>query len=62
MFAVLVRENGKLLGRLTPEWGTTNRNIYAAMLTKEQAEKAAADINSGEGNLIEGLSAKVIKF
>ena len=62
MFAVLVRENGKLLGRLTPEGGTTNRNIFAAMLTKEQANTISADINSGNGNLVDGLSAKVIKF
>lgn len=62
MFTVIVRENGKLLGRLTPEGSTTNRNIFAAMLTKEQADTIAADINSGNGNLVSGLTATVRKF
>lgn len=61
-YSVLVRENGKLLGRITPDGTTTNRKIFASIFTKEQAENLAADINSGENNLVEGLSAKAIKF
>lgn len=56
-YAVLVRENGKLLGRLTPEGGATNRNIFAAILSKARAEEVAKDINA-EGQ----FEAKAIKF
>lgn len=64
-FAVLVRANGKLLGRLTPEGGVTNRVIYAAMLDKEQAEQVAEEINNGvnlDDEAPSNLTAKVIKF
>ena len=45
-FTVIVRENGTLLGRLTPEGYTTNRRIYAAVLSKARAEQIASEINS----------------
>lgn len=45
-FTVIVRENGKLLGRLTPEGYTTNRRIYAAVLSKARAEQITSEINS----------------
>lgn len=64
-FAVLVRSNGKLLGRLTPEGGVTNRVIYAAMLDKNQAEQVAEEINSGvnlDDEAPSNLTAKIIKF
>ena len=56
-YAVLIRENGKLLGRLTPEGTATNRNIFAAMLTKEQADEIVEEINSAGT-----FTAKTIKF
>lgn len=59
-YAVLVRENGKLLGRLTPEGTTTSRNIYASVLSKARAEVIAADIN--DSPMFDGLTAKVIPF
>ena len=45
-FTVIVREKGKLLGRLTPEGGTTNRRIYAAVLSEARAKQIASEINS----------------
>ena len=45
-FTVIARENGKLLGRLTPDGYTTNRRIYAAVLSKARAEQIASEINS----------------
>lgn len=64
-YAVLVRADGKLLGRLTPEGGTTNRVLYAAMFTEEQAKSIAEEINTGvnlDDEAPSNLSAKVIKF
>lgn len=61
-YAVLVRHHGKLLGRLAPGGTTTNRNIYACVLSAAKADEIAADINSGNNNLIDGLTAKVIPF
>lgn len=64
-YAVHVYENGKHIGRLTPDGGVTNRVMYAGMFPIEVAQKIAADINGGE-NLAEdagtGLSAKVRQF
>lgn len=57
-YAVLVREkDGKLLGRLTPDGTAVNRRIFAAMFTKEQADRVSEEINE-EGS----YQAKVIKF
>ena len=56
-FAVSVRENSKLLGRLTPQGGTTTRNIYAVILSNARATQIAKEINeAGE------FQAKVIPF
>lgn len=56
--SVLVREDGKLLGRLTPN-GTANQlKIYAAVLSHERASWIAGQINSADDN----LTAKVIPF
>lgn len=65
VYAVLVRSGNTLLGRLTPEGGTTNRNIYACMFRKETAEEVAQEINNGVGltdDAPDKLSAKVVKF
>lgn len=44
-YSVLVRENGKLLGRLTP-LGTANRlKIHAAVLSNAKATRIAGEIN-----------------
>ena len=43
---VIVREKGALLGRLTPEGYTTNRRIYAAVLSKARAEQITSEINA----------------
>lgn len=57
-YAVLIREkDGKLLGRLTPDGTAVKRNIYAAMFTKEQADRISKEINEDGVYL-----AKVIKF
>lgn len=56
-FAISVRENGKLLGRLTPDGGATKRNMFACIFSKARAEKIAQEIND-EG----AFSAKVIPF
>lgn len=56
-FAVVVRENGKLLGRLSPDGTTTTRNIFAAVLSKATAESVAAEISE-----LPGLTAKVAAF
>lgn len=61
-YAVLVRENGKLLGRLTPEGGATSRNIFAMILSKARATEIAGEINAGTNTEIDGLTAKVIPF
>jgi hypothetical protein len=64
-FAVLVRANGKLLGRLTPDGHVTNRVMQAAMLSKKAAEQIAGEINSGinlDDDAPSQLTAKVIKF
>lgn len=58
-YAIVCRDakTNQLLGRLTPEGHTTNRNIYAMMLPKQRAEEIAEEINQ-DGEFI----AKVIKF
>ena len=56
-YSVLIRENGKILGRLTPN-GHANRNrIHAAILSEERANKISAEINE-RGD----FTAKVIPF
>lgn len=59
-YAVLLREKGKLLGRLTPNGGAARNTIYAAILSKARAEEVADEINAKP--MIEGLTAKVIPF
>lgn len=57
-YAVLCRDlDGKLQGRLTPDGYGTNRNIQAAMFTKEKAEEIAKEINDAGD-----FTAKAIKF
>lgn len=56
-FAVLARENGKLLGRLTPDGRATKRNVHAAVLSKARAEELAGEINSAGS-----FTATVIEF
>lgn len=60
-FAVLVRRDGKLLGRLARNGTTTNRNLFAVIYSKAKASEIAGQINGGHG-LVSGLSAKVIPF
>lgn len=56
-YAVVVRENGKLLGRLCPDGTATNRKLYAAILSRSRAEQVAEEINqAGE------FSAHAIPF
>lgn len=56
-YSVLVREGGKLLGRLTPKGTATNRKIYAAVMSYGRATQIAHEIN--EGGV---FTAKVIPF
>lgn len=60
-WSVLVRENGKLLGRMTSDGGTTRNVMYAAPMSLERADKITADINAGNA-LVPGLTAKAIRF
>lgn len=64
-YAIHIYENGKHIGRLSPDGSVTNRVMYAGMFPLEAAEQIAADINGGE-NLTEdagtGLQAKVREF
>lgn len=59
-FAVLVRENGRLLGRLTPKGGVTNRNIFAWILNRSRADEITAQINAGDAG--GEFTAKTIPF
>lgn len=61
-YTVIVRQDGKLLGRVAPKGSTTNRKIFASVLSKARAEIIAADINDGTTALVPGLTAKVAKF
>lgn len=61
-YAVLIREHGALLGRIAPDGSTAHNRVHASVLSLATATKITADINSGTGNLIDGLSAKVIRF
>jgi hypothetical protein len=45
-YTVIVRENGKLLGRLTPDGKTVNRKVHAAILSKVKADQIASQINA----------------
>ena len=56
-YAVSVRENGKLLGRLTPDGTATNRNVFAAIMGHARAEKIAGEINESGT-----FTARVIPF
>ena len=55
---VLVRENGKLLGRLCPDGTTTNRRIFAAILSHRTADKITKEINDNPP--FPGITAKVV--
>lgn len=56
-YAVLIREGGKLLGRLTPDGTATNRKIFAAVMSYDRATTIAQGINWGGV-----FTAKVIPF
>ena len=60
-YTVIVRENGKLLGRLAPGGRTTSRKIRASLLSKATATRIAEEINADIGDGAD-LSAKVTKF
>lgn len=45
-YTVMAYENGKFVGRLTPEGGATRKKIFASVLSKERAERIASEINS----------------
>lgn len=45
-YTVIVREHGKLLGRLCPDGTATNRKVHAAILSHAKAERIAREINS----------------
>lgn len=60
-WAVQVYENGKWLGRLTPEGSTTRKTIFAAMIpTREKAEKIAVDIT--QNSEMPAVTAKAVEF
>jgi len=44
-FTVIVREGGRLLGRLCPDGTATTRKIHAAILSRAKADEIAAAIN-----------------
>lgn len=45
-YTVIVREKGRLLGRLCPDGTATRRKIHAVLLSKARAERIAAEINA----------------
>lgn len=45
-YTVIVRENGKLLGRLAPGGTATLRKVHAALLSRATAERIASEINA----------------
>lgn len=57
-YAVVVRDSGHLLGRLTSDGSVTNRNLFAVVLSKARAEQIAAEINEQNDD----LTAKAILF
>ena len=59
-YAVLIRENGKPIGRLTPRGGTARNTIYAAVLSKARATEVAEEINAQPP--YPGITAHVILF
>lgn len=64
-YAVLVYSGDTLLGRLTPQGGTTKQKTYACVLRRGTAEEVAEEINNEVGladDAPDKLSAKVIKF
>lgn len=56
-YTVIVRENGKLLGRLCPDGTTTNRKVHAALLSLATADRIASEINDAGT-----FTARVAKF
>jgi hypothetical protein len=60
-YTVIVRENGRLLGRLAPGGRTTTRKIHASLLSKATATRISGEIN-GDNDAGADLSAKVAKF
>lgn len=56
-YAVLVKEDGKTLGRLTPKGTATRLNIYATIFSKARATEIAQEITDNGV-----FSAKAIKF
>lgn len=60
-YTVIVRENGRLLGRLCPDGTTTRVKIHAAILSRAKADKIAERINAGE-TTVPGITARVNQF
>lgn len=50
-YTVIIREDGKLLGRLSPEGKTVNRKIHAAILSKVKANQIANEINADKSRV-----------
>ena len=57
-YCVLIRENGKLLGRLCPDGTAVNRKLYAAILSHKRASEIAQEINDNPP--FSGITAKVV--
>jgi hypothetical protein len=56
-YTVIVREDGKLLGRLCPDGTATNRKVHAAVLSRAKADQVAQAINDAGA-----FTAKVAPF
>ena len=59
-YAVLIRENGKTLGRLTPDGHAVNRKLFAHVFGKARATEVAEEINTQPP--YPGITAHVIRF
>ena len=59
-YSVLIRENGKLLGRLTPDGYAVNRKLFASVFGKARATEVAEEINAQPP--YPGITAHVIPF
>lgn len=57
-YAVLCYENGKQIGRLTPQGGVTTRKIFASIFSEARATAIAAEITADDSP----FTAKAIKF
>ncbi|MEU8901316.1 hypothetical protein AB0C65_35990 [Nocardia sp. NPDC048505] len=50
-FTVIIRQNGRLLGRLDPSGHATSRKVHAAILSRATADRITSQINDADDDL-----------